>query len=94
MDRQSDGIDKIKSQLKNLEIFEYGGRITQILGLTVVATGLTAKLGDTCKIYTGGRPDYIYAEVVGFQDRKVLLMPVGDLSGVGPDSYVVSEGRA
>ena len=87
-------IENVKNKLKSFDTFEYGGRITQILGLTVEAAGLTAKLGDVCRIYTDTRSDYILSEVVGFKDRRVLLMPFGDLSGVGPNSYVISNGCA
>ena len=87
------GLDKIEAYrkaLKNIDTFEYGGCISQILGLTVEATGVTAKLGDICRIYTEKGNSHILSEVVGFKDNKVLLMPYGDLDGVGPNSYVVS----
>ena len=80
--------------LKDAETFEYGGRVSQILGLTVEAGGLKAKLGDICRIYTEERERHILSEVVGFRDNKVVLMPFGDLSGAGPNSHVVSEERA
>ena len=85
-----DKIAGYRKALKSIDPFEYGGRVSQILGLTVEASGLTAKLGDICRIYTDKQTDHILSEVVGFKDNKVLLMPYGDLSGVGPNSYVVS----
>lgn len=83
-----------KSALKDRDFFEYGGRVNQIYGLTVEAVGLGAKLGDMCRIYTDDKTKYILSEVVGFKEKKVLLMPFGELSGVGPSSYVVSDNRA
>ena len=83
-----------KNALKDRDFFEYGGRVSQIYGLTVEAVGLSAKLGDICRIYTDDKTKYILSEVVGFKEKKVLLMPFGDLSGVGPSSYVVSDNRA
>lgn len=80
--------------LKNRDFFEYGGRVSQVYGLTVEAVGLTAKLGDMCRIFTDSNDQYTLAEVVGFKEKKVLLMPFGDMSGVGPSSYVVSDNRA
>jgi len=80
--------------IKNAETFEFGGRISQILGLTVEAVGLTANVGDICRIYTEKRDRYILSEVVGFKGKKAMLMPFGDLSGAGPNSYVVSEGHS
>jgi flagellum-specific ATP synthase len=86
-------IDMYRDALKYAEPYEYGGKISQILGLTVEAEGLTANLGDICRIYTEKRDKYILSEVVGFKDKKVVLMPFGDLAGAGPNSHVVSEER-
>lgn len=83
-----------RDNLKDIDSFEYGGNVSQILGLTVEAVGLTAKLGDICRIYTEKRENFILSEVVGFKDKKVLLMPFGDLSGAGPNSFVVSDNRS
>lgn len=80
--------------LKDRDFYEYGGRVSQIFGLTVEAVGLSAKLGDICRIYTDDKTKFILSEVVGFKEKKVLLMPFGDLSGVGPSSYVVSDNRS
>ncbi len=85
--------DMYRDALKYAEPYEVGGRISQILGLTVEAVGLTANLGDICRIYTEKRDKYILSEVVGFKDKKVVLMPFGDLAGAGPNSHVVSEER-
>jgi flagellum-specific ATP synthase len=86
-------LDMYREAVKDADPYEYGGRVSQILGLTVEAVGLTAKLGDICRIYTEKRDKYILSEVVGFKDKKVVLMPFGDLSGAGPNSHVVSEER-
>jgi flagellum-specific ATP synthase len=85
--------DIYREAVRDADPYEYGGRVSQILGLTVEAAGLTAKLGDICRIYTEKRDKYILSEVVGFRDKKVVLMPFGDLSGAGPNSHVVSEER-
>lgn len=83
-----------KNALKDKSFLEYGGRVNQVYGLTVEAVGMSAKLGDICRIYTDTKDQYVLAEVVGFKEKKVLLMPFGELSGVGPNSYVVSDEKA
>ena len=83
-----------KDAIKDKDFFEFGGRVNQVYGLTVEAVGISAKLGDVCRIYTDNKEQFVLAEVVGFKEKKVLLMPFGDLSGVGPNSYVVSDERA
>lgn len=80
--------------VNDTETLEYGGRVSQILGLTVEAVGLTANLGDICRIYTEKRDKYILSEVVGFKENKAVLMPFGDLAGAGPKSYVISDERS
>jgi flagellum-specific ATP synthase len=69
------------------------GRVTDVIGLVVEASGPGAPIGSLCAI---GRPgartpasDAILAEVVGFRTGRVLLMPLGDLAGVAPGSRVV-----
>ena len=86
--------ERFRNALKDKEFFEYGGRVSQVYGLTVEAVGLGCKLGDICRIYTDSKDKFIMSEVVGFKEKKVLLMPFGELSGVGPNSYVVSDNRS
>jgi len=64
------------------------GKLTRMVGLTLEAVGCQAAIGGRCLIEsTSGRP--IEAEVVGFHDDKLYLMPIGDLQGLGPDARVV-----
>ncbi len=64
------------------------GRVTKLVGLTIESVGPDAKLGDLCKILPaeGGTP--LYAEVVGFKDDRVLLMPFDSVDGIGPGCAV------
>lgn len=63
------------------------GRLTRIVGLTLEAVGCNVALGDHCLIDMGDRPG-IEAEVVGFADAKVFLMPLGPVEGVKPGARV------
>ncbi|MGI5918241.1 MAG: flagellar protein export ATPase FliI [Christensenellales bacterium] len=86
--------ERYRKALKDKEFYEFGGRISQVYGLTVEAVGLPCKMGDICRIYTDSKDNYVLAEVVGFKEKKVLLMPFGDLGGVGHNSFVVSDNRS
>ncbi|MDL2220236.1 flagellar protein export ATPase FliI [Eubacteriales bacterium OttesenSCG-928-N14] len=86
-------ITPYKEMIEQTDSYEYGGKVSQVVGLTVEAEGLTVKMGDVCRIYTTPNGDYTLSEVVGFKDNKVLLMPFGDLSGVGPNNVVISTNR-
>jgi FliI/YscN family ATPase len=67
------------------------GKVTRILGLAVEATGVKASMGELCEIRSQHRR--LLAEVVGFRDDRLLLMPLDDLIGVYPDSEVSAVGR-
>ncbi len=86
--------DSIKAQLKKTDPLEYSGKVQMIAGLTVESNGPAVQIGEMCKIYTLRGDKHIQAEVVGFRERRVLLMPYGDMTGVGPGSRVVSTNRS
>jgi flagellum-specific ATP synthase len=65
------------------------GRVTNVIGLVVEAQGPVSCLGTVCDIYTQNN-HRIAAEVSGFKDNKVLLMPLEEIRGVGPGCRVVA----
>ncbi len=83
-------ITKYQRIVKRLDPLEYGGRVTKIVGLTIESNGPTTRIGDVCKVYSFKGNDHIDAEVVGFKDQRVLLMPFGKLEGIGLGSRVIS----
>lgn len=70
----------------------FRGRIDQVAGVLVEATGVPAAIGEMCRIHRGlaGSVD---AEVVGFRGTATLLMPHGDVAGLAPMQEVVALGR-
>jgi len=69
------------------------GRTTRVVGLVVEASGLDVALGELCRIHPSRGERTVLAEVVGFHERGVLLMPLGELEGVNPGSAVEPLGR-
>lgn len=67
------------------------GKVTQIIGLVIESDGPNVIIGELCYIYprTIGLPP-LRAEVVGFREKRVLLMPLGEMSGIGPGCEVVA----
>ncbi|MBW2252342.1 MAG: flagellar protein export ATPase FliI, partial [Deltaproteobacteria bacterium] len=59
-------------------------------GLVVEAKGPVAKLGTVCDIFTKGEQKKVGAEVLGFKDNKVMLMPFEEIRGIGPGSRVIA----
>ncbi len=70
------------------------GRVTKIAGLVVEADGPLISIGSRCTIRTVMGTD-IYAEIIGFRDDRVVLMPYGENEGIAPGSIVseVSNGN-
>jgi len=86
-------IGKYLDLLKKIQICQLKGKITQAIGLTLEAAGPKVSLGELCYIETNyADKQLIPAEVVGFKDRKVILMPLGNLEGIGPGSEVLATG--
>ena len=85
--------EKVSGAVREGNSLKYSGSVQVISGLTVEAAGPAVQIGEMCRIYTLAGDRFMPAEVVGFRDNRVLLMPYGDLSGVGPGSRVVSTNR-
>ncbi|MCR5607773.1 MAG: flagellar protein export ATPase FliI [Lachnospiraceae bacterium] len=64
------------------------GKIVKVVGLTLESIGPEANINDVCVITTLDKKNRILAEVVGFRDSRVLLMPLGNIEGVGVGSMV------
>ena len=69
------------------------GRVKSLIGLVIEATGLRAEVGELCTISAGRNAEPIAAEVVGFRDGGTLLMPLGDMHGIGPGNPVSATGK-
>lgn len=78
------------SLLKDTDPLQIRGRVTNIMGLVVEGHGPGSCMGGMCEIYSRGVDRSIMAEVVGFRDKRVLLMPLGDLEGIGPGSTIIA----
>jgi len=80
--------------VENVKNFRTFGKVSEVIGLIVEATGLEAAVGEVCHIMLPRKDEYIAAEVVGFKNDRTLLMPLGDLSGVAPGCLVEATGRS
>ena len=68
------------------------GKVAKVVGLKIESIGPSAKLNDLCHIITKDTNQVINAEVVGFKDDRVLLMPYDQTEGVGLGSRVENTG--
>ncbi|WP_320669649.1 FliI/YscN family ATPase [Patulibacter defluvii] len=79
--------------LRDADLTRYRGRVRDVIGLVVEATGLRAEVGELCTLQTGRARPPVPAEVVGFRDGRTLLMPLGELTGVAPGTAVTATGE-
>jgi len=86
----ANNLEKYYKKLKNTSTILSVGSVTNVTGLVVEAKGPVAKLGTVCDIFTKGDQKKVGAEVLGFKDNKVKLMPFEEIRGIGPGSRVVA----
>ena len=79
--------------IESVDLMRQNGKVRQVIGVVIESIGPNMAIGETCHIQYKRTAEPVLAEVVGFRDNKVLIMPLGDLMGIGAGSEVVSLGR-
>lgn len=74
--------------IKHIDTIKVWGKVTRIVGLVVEGYCPHAAVGSLCEILPLGGGPPVLAEIVGFHDLRALLMPLGDLRGLGPGSLI------
>ncbi len=90
----SSGFDRATAAIRDADLHRRHGRVRDLIGLIVEATGLEAEVGEVCTIETGRGRTAVPAEVVGFRAGRTLLMALGEATGIGPGARVSASGRA
>ncbi len=83
-------IKKYFHALDNIDLVRSYGEVTKVVGLIIESKGPQVHIGEICKVFTKHEKEYVEAEVVGFKDDKILLMPFDELKGICQGSRVVS----
>jgi flagellum-specific ATP synthase len=84
---------KFFEKLEKIETVRNMGRVEQLIGLVMEATGPATSVGEICQVFSSNGKTSIMAEVVGFKNRRMLLMPLGELQGIGPGSLILPTGK-
>ena len=77
----------IINRINSIPCTTFEGKVSKVIGLTVEVEGINAFVGELCIIHNH-MGDEVKCEVVGFKEDSVILMPLGELSGVGPGCKV------
>ena len=93
-----DGVIKRQYQkyitLLDKNYFNRYGKVAKVVGLTIESLGPDAKLNDLCRIVIDREQGvFVMAEVVGFRDKHILLMPFESVEGIGVGCIVENTGR-
>jgi flagellar biosynthesis/type III secretory pathway ATPase len=80
-------LDKYRTCLDATCTIRASGSVTNIIGLVIEARGPVSRLGTVCDIYTKGEARKITAEVMGFRDNHVLMMPLEEIYSGGSRAF-------
>ena len=80
---------RYRNMISQINPLSITGRVVQVVGLTVETMGLNCQIGEICEIQTSNKTT-LMAEAIGFRNNRMLLMPLGSMEGIQPDSTVRS----
>lgn len=80
--------DKYHDLIAGLHLTRDSGRVTEVTGLLIKGTLPGASLGSVCEIIPNGSEKSFLAEVIGFKDQSVLMMPLSEMRGVSLGSRI------
>ena len=82
--------EELLSIIPEVETYKRYGKVKRVVGLMIESLGQESSIGDVCWIHVGGKKHHrkIQAEVVGFKDEYVILMPYADIQDIAPGSLV------
>jgi flagellum-specific ATP synthase len=86
--RLHSALDRVRSA----SVTETCGRVVQLIGLVIESEGPAAAMGEVCRIKSMHHEGDTLAEVVGFRNHHLLLMPLGEIHGIRPGAEVIATG--
>lgn len=85
-------LTRLSEKLGDLKLTSNFGYTTRVVGLVIESQGPEVSIGEICLIKNGNQE--IRTEVVGFDNNKVLLMPIGEMEGINPGARVIATGES
>jgi type III secretion protein N (ATPase) len=81
------------TRLGEIATIEVKGRLQEVVGVLIKASGVQARIGELCELHRPGSNSTSYAEVVGFYQDMLLLMPIQGITGLSSATQVLPTGR-
>ena len=86
-------IQKSKRAIKDSQLVPIYGKVVQVLGTVIRATIPNGKVGELCKLYSRHENKELLAEIIGFSNGEAILTPMGEMTGLSSDTYVIPTGK-
>ena len=84
-------LEKFNTAIDHCKSMNMIGKVVQIVGLVIECNGPNVSMGELCYVHSHFEDvEPLPAEVVGFREGYVLLMPLGETKGIGPGCQVIS----
>ncbi len=87
-------LEHLLRRVEKAQVLRNHGRVVQLIGLVIESEGPLVAVGEICRIESARHDGSTLAEVVGFRNHHVLLMPLGEVQGIHPGSEVIALGSA
>ncbi|MEH7222558.1 flagellar protein export ATPase FliI [Bacillus sp. JJ1566] len=85
---------ELLNEIHSIDSYKRYGKVTRVVGLMIESRGPECSIGDLCHIYVGiNHKRCIQAEVVGFREEHVILMPFSNVKDISPGSIVEATGK-
>ena len=85
-------IDQYHNIIDSVLPIRASGRVKKVVGMVIEASCPASQIGCVCDIVTEGGAGVVSAEILGFKEDSVLLMPLEDVRTLGPGCKVVARG--
>ena len=86
--------EALEDTIKRTELLEVCGFVLEVTGTLIRAVVPGVKIGELCTLRNPGEKGSLVAEVVGFEDRRVLLTPMGEMLGISNSTQVFPSGHS
>ena len=86
--------EALEDTVERAELLEVCGFVLEVTGTLIRAVVPGVKIGELCTLRNPGEKGSLMAEVVGFEDRRVLLTPMGEMLGISNSTQVLPTGHS
>jgi flagellum-specific ATP synthase len=78
----------LRSVVDQMDPMQVTGSVTRVVGTVIEGQMPDCAVGQMCEITAEGPGESVLAEIVGFNDHRVVLMPLGEMRGLHPGSEI------